>query len=134
MDIIKGAYKFILKQIYDLLILRILVLEKNDEGYLNRPTFATCTIPTSHGEFVFEFKQDRRAKNRKTRFFFKTYICLVTVPEDSNEILKELNNIVTLVVIIFFFKVNLKVLAQVLLDNALDEYIKIIEHKTAKLR
>jgi hypothetical protein len=123
----------ILKFIYKLLIYKIVLLDKTNVVNINRlKEFSSLTVKTTHGDFTFRFLEDRRSRARKLHEkYVKVFTVEVEVPSGSNDILKELNNKLLMVIKIMFIKIDYKVIAEILFDLCLAEYIRYI-NKTSK--
>jgi len=107
------------KQIYKLLIYKIIFLDKKNILYYSRLTpFSTITLNTNKGDFVFSFKQDRRTKKRfkDSLFRIKTFIIELKLPKDLTCNINNIDEKVLIVVTICGDFLDYKLLSEVLLE------------------
>lgn len=121
-----------LKRLYKLLIFRTIVLDKSSMSrYNNLRTFSELEVKTNKGAFTFIFKEDRR-KTRLKKFNLldiHSFLIELIVPTQIVSINKIIENHILVVVKVMIFKIDYKVLSEVLIDIYLD---KIIEQYKSK--
>lgn len=121
-----------LKRLYKLLIFRTIVLDKSSMSrYNNLRTFSELEVKTNKGTFTFIFKEDRR-KTRLKKFNLldiHSFLIELIVPTQIVSINKIIENHILVVVKVMIFKIDYKVLSEVLIDIYLD---KIIEQYKSK--
>lgn len=116
-----------LKKLYRRLVLRVVVLgEESTEYYNDIESFCKIEVSTPKGVFTFNFKEDRRLLNRPNS---KTvpivnYIIKLEPPEGVTGGKVDLRDKLVLVVKILLFKLNKRVLVEVLTDIYLDSLLK----------
>lgn len=99
--------------------------------YNNLRTFSELEVKTNKGAFTFIFKEDRR-KTRLKKFNLldiHSFLIELIVPTQIVSINKIIENHILVVVKVMIFKIDYKVLSEVLIDIYLD---KIIEQYKSK--
>ncbi len=117
---------FFLKTIYRFLIIKIFILPKYRlNHYNNIPPTLTLNVKTTHGVFIFNYKEDqRKSGSRNNDLFFNTFMISLSVPENMVLAIPELANTVIVAVKLKLVKVNHIVLAEILTDIYLDRFLK----------
>lgn len=116
----------ILKFIYKNLIIRVVILDKNNFAHYDKlRVFSVIEINTNRGPIKFIFKEDRRNSKVKNSWpFIKTFVVEIEIDdgiEVKHDFIKDKIVIVTKVVVI---GINYKVLAHVLFDIYIDTFLK----------
>lgn len=119
----------LLKRLYKFLIFKTIVLNKDSVlAYKRMEAFCSVDIDTDKGPFTFIFREDRR-KRRRTNlgiFYLNNFVVELTVPEGILSINHIIENKLVMVVKIMMFKVDYKLLTEVLTDIYLDVILNYI--------
>ncbi|EKD89575.1 MAG: hypothetical protein ACD_33C00041G0002 [uncultured bacterium] len=126
--------KNILLYIYRKLIYRVTIIDKikitNIVNSIDIKEFSRLEINTSAGPFTFIFKEDRRSRKRnKDSIYITSFLVEIIVPHEANEIIKEAQNKILVVVKLTLFKPNYKILSELLLDLYLDKFLLYFKDK-----
>jgi hypothetical protein len=87
-------------------------------------TFATITIHSNKGDFIFTFKHDRRTKRRlgDAILFIKTFIVEIKLPDGLETKVINLESTVMLVLTLAMNTVDYEILAEALLETYAEKF------------
>lgn len=125
---------YFLKKLYSFLIHSVIIIDKprSEEVIYNEniKEFSRLNIHTTSGTFVFKFKKDQRVPRLpKERFYITTFLIEVEIPPNANDIIKELEHKLLLVVKLIVLKPNYQILSEVLMSVYLDKFIHHFKSK-----
>lgn len=121
----------LLKRLYKFLIFKTIVLGKDSvSAYRRMEAFCSVDIDTDKGPFTFIFREDRRKRPRPRLgiFYLNNFIVELTVPDGILSINHIIENKLVMVVKIMMFKVDYKLLTEVLTDIYLDAILNFINN------
>lgn len=129
--------KYILKFIYRLLIIRVVLLDKNlldkkESFFYNKlKKFAEYELYTNKGPIKFVFREDRRKSKRGIEhlLFIQNFIVEIEPNEGIEVAQVELKEKIVIVTKLIVFRVNYEVLANVLLDIYINTFFKYFTKK-----
>lgn len=109
---------------YKLFIVKILVLNKKDNTWIDRlEVFAKINIHTDKGDFVFIFKQDRRLAEKQDHIPIKTYIAELDIPYGVTLKDNSIADKFVAVIKVALFTINPDIMAKVLMDIYLKAFL-----------
>lgn len=129
----KKLCDFLEKRLYKFLIFKTIVLNKDSViAYKRMEAFCSVSIDTDRGSFTFVFREDRRrAKRAKLGFLYiNNFVVELTVPDGIISINHIIENKLVMIVKIMLFKVDYKLLTEVLTDIYLDAILTYINDDT----
>jgi hypothetical protein len=125
----KKIGEFFLKKLYKFLIYKTIVLSKESViHYKKMDAFCTVSIDTDKGPFIFVFREDRRKQKRSNLglVYINNFVVELTVPDGIISVNHVIENKLVMVVKVMLFKVNYKLLTEVLTDIYLDVILNYI--------
>lgn len=125
----KAIGDYLLKKAYKFLIFKTVVLDKENAcAYKRTIPFCEVSIDTDKGPFTFVFKEDRRKRARAKLgvFYLNNFVVELIVPDGIISLNHIIENKVVIIVKIMLFKVDYKLLTEVLTDIYLDAILGYI--------
>lgn len=133
---LKTVGEYLLKRFYKFLIFKTIVLDKeNVTAYKRMEAFCSVSIDTDRGPFTFLFREDRR-KHRRSKLgliFLNNFVVELTVPDGIKSLNHIIENKLVMIVKVMLFKVNYKLLTEVLTDIYLDAILTYISSEEEKI-
>ena len=128
---LKAFCEYFLKRLYKFLIFKTIVLNKDSVvAYKRMEAFCSVSIDTDRGPFTFVFREDRR-RSRRARLGFlyiNNFVVELSVPDGIISINHIIENKLVMIVKIMLFKVDYKLLTEVLTDIYLDVILTYINN------
>lgn len=133
---LKTIGDYLLKKLYKFLIFKTIVLDKeNVTAYKRMEAFCSVSIDTDKGPFTFLFREDRRKRRRAGMglIALNNFVVELTVPDGIKSLNHIIENKLVMIVKVMLFKVDYKLLTEVLTDIYLDAILTYISSEESEI-